>query len=49
MNAGRIVETGPVAEIFASPRDPYTRHLLDSLPARRRRGAGRQTRNGVTA
>jgi len=49
MNAGRVVETGPVAEIFASPRDPYTRHLLDSLPARRRRGAGRQTRNGVTA
>src|SRR5690606_7193682 len=32
MYAGRVVEHGPVAEIFESPRHPYTRGLLDSLP-----------------
>lgn len=32
MYAGRIVESGPVAEVIASPRHPYTRGLLDSLP-----------------
>jgi microcin C transport system ATP-binding protein len=32
MNAGRIVETGPVAEIFARPQHPYTRHLLAAEP-----------------
>ncbi len=29
---GRIVEEAPVAELFAAPRHPYTRGLLDSLP-----------------
>jgi oligopeptide/dipeptide ABC transporter ATP-binding protein len=32
MYAGRIVETGPVAAIFAQPQHWYTRALLDSLP-----------------
>ncbi|MGZ8783840.1 MAG: ATP-binding cassette domain-containing protein, partial [Gaiellaceae bacterium] len=32
MYAGRIVERGPVAEIFASPQHPYTEALLDSIP-----------------
>ena len=32
MYAGRIVEQGPTTEIFATPRHPYTRGLLDSLP-----------------
>ena len=32
MYAGRIVETGPVAAIFANPRHPYTRGLLASIP-----------------
>jgi len=33
MYAGQVVETGPVEEIFLRPRHPYTRGLLDSLPA----------------
>jgi peptide/nickel transport system ATP-binding protein len=32
MYAGRIVETGPVAELFARPLHPYTRGLLASIP-----------------
>jgi len=33
MYAGRIVESGPVAEVLRAPLHPYTRGLLDSLPA----------------
>ncbi|WP_082143938.1 ABC transporter ATP-binding protein [Nitratireductor soli] len=32
MYGGRIVETGPVDAIFRSPRHPYTRALLRSIP-----------------
>ncbi|TIM41529.1 MAG: ABC transporter ATP-binding protein [Mesorhizobium sp.] len=32
MYAGRIVEDGTVAEIFAKPKHPYTRLLIDSIP-----------------
>jgi oligopeptide/dipeptide ABC transporter ATP-binding protein len=32
MYAGRIVETAPVRDLFARPRHPYTRGLLDSIP-----------------
>ena len=32
MYAGKIVETGPSAEIFARPQHPYTRALLAALP-----------------
>ena len=32
MYAGRIVETGPVREIFQRPSHPYTRALLASMP-----------------
>ncbi|WP_329792979.1 ABC transporter ATP-binding protein [Lentzea sp. DG1S-22] len=31
MNGGKVVETGPVKEVFATPREPYTRTLLDSV------------------
>jgi oligopeptide/dipeptide ABC transporter ATP-binding protein len=34
MYAGRIVEAGVAAEVVATPRHPYTRALLDCLPAR---------------
>jgi oligopeptide transport system ATP-binding protein len=30
--AGRIVESGPASHLLASPRHPYTRALLESLP-----------------
>ena len=30
---GRVVETGQAAELIAAPRHPYTRGLLDSIPA----------------
>jgi dipeptide transport system ATP-binding protein len=30
--AGQVMEEGPVPAIFASPRHPYTRALIDALP-----------------
>jgi ABC-type oligopeptide transport system ATPase subunit len=32
MHRGRVIESGPVAEIFSAPREPYTRLLLESVP-----------------
>lgn len=34
MYAGQVVETGPVDDIFAHPRHPYTAALLEALPER---------------
>ena len=36
MYAGRIVETGPVREVFSRPAHPYTRGLLASVPGGQR-------------
>jgi oligopeptide/dipeptide ABC transporter ATP-binding protein len=33
MYAGRIVETGPVDEVFADPKHPYTEALMRSVPS----------------
>ena len=41
MYAGEIVEQGPAARVFASPRHPYTRGLLDCIPV-----PGRTERGG---
>ncbi len=35
MYAGRIVEEGPVADLFGRPQHPYTKGLLESLPKSR--------------
>jgi len=39
MYAGSIVETGSVAEVFADPKHPYTKGLLNSVPVNAERGA----------
>lgn len=39
MYAGRIVETGETRQIFRRPAHPYTRALLDALPAHAGKGA----------
>lgn len=48
MHRGRIVEVGPVEEVFRSPRDPYTQALLSAIPRpdpeRRRRGTSAEPR-----
>jgi peptide/nickel transport system permease protein len=46
MRAGSIVETGPVAEVFADPRHEYTRGLFAALL---RDAPGRGPLDGVTA
>jgi oligopeptide transport system ATP-binding protein len=38
MYAGNIVETGPVSEVFANPKHPYTKGLLDSVAVNAVRG-----------
>ena len=45
MNAGKIVEIGTSNEIYASPKEEYTRNLISAIPKgtmediqRRRRG-----------
>jgi len=47
MYAGQVVETGPVPEIFDTPRHPYTSALLEALPERSVGHARLQTIPGV--
>ena len=47
MYAGRVVESGPVEEIFARPRHPYNRALQRSIPALQGKGAELYTIPGL--
>lgn len=47
MYAGKIVESGTVAQLFAAPQHPYTRGLFRSLPSFARRGHALNTIAGV--
>ncbi|MFG1626128.1 dipeptide ABC transporter ATP-binding protein [Kribbella sp. NPDC049227] len=38
---GKVVEQGPVEEIFRSPRHPYTQALLSSIPSTQRAARGK--------
>lgn len=40
MYAGQIVESGPAGEVLRDPRHPYTRGLIDCIPAPGARQAG---------
>ena len=33
LRRGKVVEDGPVEQIFSQPRHPYTRTLLDAIPS----------------
>lgn len=48
MYAGRIVEEGPTAAVLRNPRHPYTRGLLNSLPAMAEPGQPLQQISGST-
>ncbi|WKK26803.1 ABC transporter ATP-binding protein [Streptomyces olivoreticuli] len=40
MRGGRVVERGPVAEVWDDPQHPYTRQLLDAVPVMGRTFSG---------
>ena len=41
LEKGRLVETGPTAQVIGAPREPYTRRLVEAIPRPRPRdGAG---------
>ncbi len=39
MYAGRVVETGRTSDVVASPRHPYTKGLIGSVPSHNQRGS----------
>ena len=47
MYAGRILESAPTRDLFYSPRHPYTRALMDSMPSARKPGEDLYTIPGL--
>jgi len=47
MRGGRVVEEGPVAEVFTNPRSAHTRELIDAVPGRA--AAGGPAADGAVA
>lgn len=47
MYAGSVVESGSVSEVFGSPKHPYTKGLLDSVPVSAERGADLKSIGGT--
>jgi peptide/nickel transport system ATP-binding protein len=47
MYAGEIVEVGRIDQVYESPRHPYTRGLLRSVPSLRQRGPLRASLRGL--
>jgi peptide/nickel transport system ATP-binding protein len=45
MFEGRLVETGPTAELFAAPAHPYTKALLEAVPGSRTPGRRRRPKS----
>jgi oligopeptide/dipeptide ABC transporter ATP-binding protein len=45
MFEGRLVETGPTAELFAAPAHPYTKALLEAVPGNRAPGRRRRPKS----
>jgi oligopeptide/dipeptide ABC transporter ATP-binding protein len=43
MNAGEIVETGPVEQVWSNPQHPYTQRLLAAVPTMERALSGETT------
>ncbi|WP_410963396.1 oligopeptide/dipeptide ABC transporter ATP-binding protein, partial [Salmonella sp. SAL4455] len=46
MYLGKAIETAPSAELFAQPRHPYTRALIDAIPDAERRGRSKSRLDG---
>ncbi|MGO4197563.1 dipeptide ABC transporter ATP-binding protein [Rhizobium sp. YAF28] len=35
LNSGRVVDSGPVEEVFRNPKSTYTRELIDAIPGKK--------------
>ena len=49
MYAGRIVETGPIRDVYDNPAHPYTEGLLGSIPSEGQPGTPAEPDQGIAA